>query len=203
MSVQPRPWREQVIAFIEREARPAEKFSHQPRLYALTQTIGAGSEYDDDVVFAAAWMHDLGVFVGHRPEAPEELAAWDMVAYAVGVVPGLLTGFGFPATKIAAVLDSIRTHQPHCQPQSVEATILRDADMLEQLGAAGILRTVCKVGRDTRFHTFADAVRSLEHAVDTLPALLRLQPAKDLAVERVRIHREWLRAAHTEAGPFL
>ena len=81
--------------------------------------------------------------------------------------------------------------------------ILRDADILEQLGAVGILRTVCKVGRDTRFHTFTDAVRSLERAVETLPALLRLDSAKALAVDRIRVHREWLKAVQIEAGSFL
>jgi len=52
--------------------------------------------YDDDVVFAAVWMHDLGVFIGHRPEDPVALAAWDNVAYAIDRTPALLGGFGFP-----------------------------------------------------------------------------------------------------------
>ena len=196
-------WRDAVVAYIAREAKPVEKYGHQPRLYALTQAVGAGLSYDDDVVFAAAWLHDLGVFVGHRPEEPGELAAWDMIAYAERTVPGLLLGFGFPAAKIDAVLECIRTHQPQHTPASIEATILRDADILEQLGAVGILRTVCKVGRDTRFHTFTDAVRSLERAVETLPGLLRLEPAKKLALERVRVHRDWLQAVRAEAGELL
>ena len=101
-----------MAAYIARQAQPIEKYSHQPRLYALTQAIGVGASYDDDIVFAAAWMHDLGVFIGHRPEDSEKLAAWDTISYAVEVVPGLLTGFGFPVSKIHAVLDCIRTHQP-------------------------------------------------------------------------------------------
>jgi uncharacterized protein len=197
------PWRQEIRSYVRCNARPVEKLSHQSRLYELAQRIGEGINYDDDVVFAAAWMHDLGVFVGHRPEDPDELATWDMVAYAVNVVPELLTGFGFPAGKITAVLDCIRTHQPQHQTWSIEAMILRDADILEQLGAVGILRTVCKVGRDTRFHTFTDAVRSLERAVETLPVLIRLPLAQELAIERVRVQREWLRAVKAEAGDLL
>ena len=198
-----RPWREALAGYVAREARPIEKYGHQPRLYALTMELGSGLSYDEDVVFAAAWMHDLGVFAGHRPEEPEALAAWDSIAYAVEKVPGVLAGFGFPAGKINAVLECIRTHQPQHQPWSIEAMILRDADILEQLGAVGILRTVCKVGRDTRFHTFTDAVQSLERAVEALPGLLRLEAAKELAVERVRVHREWLRGVRAEAGNLL
>ena len=66
-------WRESVVAYIRAEAQPVDKFGHQPRLYALAVRLGHGMDYDDDVLFAAAWMHDLGVFLGHRPCDPEEL----------------------------------------------------------------------------------------------------------------------------------
>src|SRR5580704_9193127 len=81
--------------YIAREALPIDKFGHQPRLYALTQRIGAGHDYDDDVVFAAAWLHDIGVFTGHRPEGEEALARWNNVVYAVERAPALLAAMGF------------------------------------------------------------------------------------------------------------
>jgi uncharacterized protein len=31
-------------------------------------------DYDDDIPFAAAWMHDLGVFIGHRPKDLAQLS---------------------------------------------------------------------------------------------------------------------------------
>ena len=162
-------WRESLTALLLREARPIEKYGHQPRLYALTQQIGAGLTYDDDIVFAACFLHDLGVFIGHRPEDPEALARWDNTAYAIAQTPAILHSIAFPEAKIPAVQQAIRTHQPHFTPETLEATLLRDADILEQLGAVAILRTVCKVGRDTRFHTFTQAIASLQHALDTLP----------------------------------
>ena len=57
-----RPWRDSVIAYIRVEATPGDKFGHMPRLYALASQIAEGENCDDDVLFAAAWMHDLGVF---------------------------------------------------------------------------------------------------------------------------------------------
>ena len=74
-------FRSEIAAYIRGAALPEDKYGHQPRLYALTQRIGEGMAYDDDVVYAAAWLHDLGVFVGHRPEDPEKLAKWDHVIY--------------------------------------------------------------------------------------------------------------------------
>jgi uncharacterized protein len=144
-------YREQLAEYIRRNAQPPDKFSHQPRLYNLARLLAQNRPHDDDVLYAAAWLHDLGVFVGHRPEDPARLAAWDCVAYAMNQAPALLARFGFPDQKIAAVVEVIRTHQPSSEPTSFEGTALRDADILEQLGAVGILRTVSKVGRDTRF----------------------------------------------------
>jgi uncharacterized protein len=192
-------WRAAVVDYIRREAKPVDKFGHQPRLYALTRPVGEGLSYDEDVVFAAVWMHDLGVFVGHRPEDPVALAAWYNVAYAIDRTPALLTGFGFPVEKTPAVIEAIRTHQPQMEPKSIEATILRDADILEQLGAVGILRTVSKVGRDTRFATFSSMVPTLRKALETLPQLLRLESAKALAVPRIQVLEEFLMAVDSEA----
>ncbi len=193
------PWRSALTRYIEAEARPVEKYGHQVRLYILTGQIGEGLGYDDDVVCAATWLHDLGVFTGHRPEELAKLEAWDSVSYAMLRAPELLTGFGFPVGKIAAVVECIRTHQPHFNPQTIEATILRDADILEQLGAVGAMRTICKVGRDTRFQTFSDAVKSLRRAVETLPPLLQLDRAKMLAEPRISALQAFLDAADGEA----
>ncbi len=199
----PQSWRDALTALILREARPMEKYGHQPRLYALTQQIGAGMAYDDDIVFASAFLHDLGVFFGHRPEDPEALARWDNTAYAIAHTPAILTSIAFPPEKIPAVQECIRTHQPQFTPQTLEATLLRDADILEQLGAMAILRTVCKVGRDTRFPTFTHALASLQRALDTLPALLLLPAARALAIPRIEALGAFLDAAHAEAGSHL
>ncbi len=193
-------FREAIEAFIRREAKPAEKFGHQPRLYALTAEIGEELDYDDDVVHAAAWLHDLGVFRGHRPEEIEQLSQWDNVAYAMQHAPRVLREAGFPEAKIGAVVEAIRTHQSHMEPTTIEGLILHDADILEQLGAIGAMRTICKIGRDTRFVTFTDAAASLKKALDTLPEKLRLERALLLAGPRIVALHLFLGALAGEAG---
>ena len=106
-------FREAIQEYITAEAKPRDKFGHQPRLYALTKQVGAGFDYDDDVVFATVWLHDLGVFVGHRPEDLEQLKVWDNTKYAMERAPELLRQFGFPERKIDAVVEAIRTHHDH------------------------------------------------------------------------------------------
>ncbi len=193
-------FRQGIAGYIAEEAQPREKFGHQPRLYALTRQVGEGLEYDDDVVYAAAWLHDLGAFAGHRPEDLEQLQRWDHAAYSMQKAPGILERFGFPPEKIALVVEAIRTHQPKDRPTIREGEILRDADILEQLGAMGILRTVCKVGRDTRFNDFTDAVKSLQKAIDQLPGQLHLPTARKLAEGRIGTLAAFLAQVRTEAG---
>ena len=195
----PQNYRSALMTYIQREALPIEKYGHQPRLYALTQLVGQGHTYDDEIVFAAAWLHDLGVFTGHRPEDPDELARWDNVIYAVAKAPAILQDAGFPTDKIAAVLETIRTHQPNAVPTTLEAIILRDADMLEQLGAIGILRQVCKVGRDTRFSTFTEVMNSLHRALADLPAKIQLETTRELAVDKIQILKSFINAVQLES----
>lgn len=200
-----------ISSLIREEALPRDKFGHQPRLETLTREIAKGlveisrgsQIIDMDVVCAAVWLHDLGVFVGNRPEDPAALAHWDHVAYACARAPQILRDAGFPEAKIPPVLDAIRQHQPEDEPASIEAAILRDADILEQLGAVAILRTVSKTGRDTRFSTFSDAVAALRRNLAQLPSRIRLEPTRRLAAPRIEALRAFLAAVDAEAGPNL
>jgi uncharacterized protein len=196
-------WRESVVAYIKAEAQPGDKFGHQPRVYALATRIGEGLEYDDDVLFAAVWMHDLGVFLGHRPKDLKELESWDHVPYTIKRSKELLAGWGFPAAKLEGVAEAIRTHRSTDEPVQIEALLLREADILEQLGAIGIMRAVVKVGRDTRFPTFSSVLPVLYYAVNHLPGKTRLTTSASLANPRIELLRSFISAIEMEAGDLL
>jgi uncharacterized protein len=193
-------WRESVIEYIRTAAQPEDKFGHQPRLYALAVRIGEGMEYDDDVLFAAAWMHDLGVFLGHRPEDPAQLSRWDHVPYTIRRSRELLSGWGFPAEKLDGVAEAIESHQAKDDPKTMEGILLRDADILEQLGAIGILRAFVKVGRDTRYPNFSSVLPVLDKAVNQLANQTRLSPSKVMAESRREMLRSFLAVLRQEAG---
>jgi len=196
-------WRESVIAYIRAETLPIDKFGHMPRLYALASRLGQGIEHDDDVLFASAWMHDLGVFLGHRPQDPAELLAWDSVPYTIARSRELLPGWGFPVEKLDAIEQVILTHQPKDEPVLIEAVLLRDADILEQLGAIGALRALVKIGRDSRFPTYSSVMPVLRRSVDYLPGRLGLKSAQALAVPRIQLLQTLIAAIESEAGELL
>ena len=198
------PWRSTLAGYIRAQAKPIDKYSHQPRLYALACQLATSAEFanrtvDDDILYAACWLHDLGVFIGHRPEDPDALARWDNLAYVLAKAPQLLQEWGFPEQKIPAVLTCIAEHLPHSVPSSPEAQLLHDADLLEQLGAIGLLRNISKIGRDTRYTTFADVIPVIEHAC-TLVGNLSSQAARQAAEPRLALLHHFLLAVQAEAG---
>ena len=124
---------------------------------------------------------------------------WDQVPYTIERTRDLLASWGFPAEKLDGVAEAIRTHQPQDEPVAIEAVLLRDADILEQLGAIGALRALVKVGRDTRYSTFSSVLPVLQRATERLPGLLRLDRARELAKPRVEVLRTLIAAIETEA----
>lgn len=191
-------FREQIRELVSREARPSHKFGHQERLYRLALQVGAGMAYDDDVVFAAVWLHDLGVFEGNRPADPGALAQWDHVTYAVRRTEALLPSLGVSSATVQRVVQAIREHQPHDTPTSPESTIVRDADILEQLGSIAVLRTAAKLGSDTRFTAFGDVAIYLERQLRSLPGMLLLETSRALALPRAEALENFLAAYQAE-----
>ena len=197
-------WRGHIARYIEQNARPIEKYGHQPRLWAICMQLAEPHpEADRDILHAAAMLHDIGVFTGHRPEEKTALESWDMIAYAERTLPPLLREWQFPNEKIEPVLDCIRTHQPHHTPATIEATILRDADILEQLGGIGILRTVCKVGRDNPLRILHPSHREPRTSPRHSPSTPPPPEAHTLAEPRIALHREFLKGVRAEAGALL
>ncbi len=194
-------WRSTLVARIRVEAQPPEKFSHQARLYALCREIADAQPepVNDEILFAAAWAHDLGVFLGHRPSEPEALKHWKSTAYTVAHAGSMLLQCGFPAGKVDAVIECIRTHEAAGEPSTLEGVILRDADLLEQLGAVAVMRTTAKIAQDTRFVTFADAAASLERALQAVPGHIRLSATQQLAEPRIAALRAFLDALYAES----
>ena len=133
----PADWHEQVRSFAHQHfMNPAWGYSHDERDYALARALAAADHVtlDDDVLFAAAFLHDLAAFA---PWADEKRDHSDVGAEKVEQV---LKNTGFPARKLEAVRGAIRTHMYYRDPQGPEALYLHDADALDWLGAIGVAR---------------------------------------------------------------
>ena len=137
-------WRASVQAFARTYFKnPAWGYSHSSRDYALAKQLADADQVrlDDDVLFAAAYLHDMAAF------APwdREKEGIDHADEAARIVDTVLAGTGFPMTKIDAVRGAIRTHMYDRKPAGPEAVYLHDADALDWLGAIGAARILSLV----------------------------------------------------------
>jgi hypothetical protein len=133
----PVAWRDKVTAFAaEHFKNPAWGYSHFQRDYRLARELAASDHVvlDDDVLFAAAYLHDLGAF---DPWANAKQEHGDISAEKIDVV---LASTDFPKAKLDAVRAACRTHMFNFTPVGPEARYLHDADDLDWMGAMGIAR---------------------------------------------------------------
>jgi len=145
---------------------PAWGYSHCMRDYALARELAAADHaaVDDDVLFAAAYLHDLAAF---KPWENDKLDHSDVAA---DIVDTILKGTGFPMAKIDAVRGAIRTHMYYRDPVGPEALYLHDADALDWLGAIGVARIIALVDPNGGSPDGPKAVKMLEDNLKNVPA---------------------------------
>lgn len=107
--------------------RIASGYNHCYRVYHLAKELD--DNYDDDILFAACFLHDL--CGGSIPQRFLDSAI---------KAEQLLHEVGFAPEKINSVVESIKTHYPGGNPQLKEAKMLHDANLLDNLGAIGVIR---------------------------------------------------------------
>ena len=174
----PRPgvgddWRASLQAFAKTHFKnPAWGHSHSVRDYGLARRLAAADhvELDDDVLFAAAYLHDMAAF---KPWEDEKA---DHADVAADLVAATLQDTGFPKGKIEAVRAAIRTHMFDREPTGAEAIYLHDADALDWLGAIGIARVLALADPNGADPTGPAVVKMLEENLAGVPTRV-LSPA--------------------------
>jgi uncharacterized protein len=151
---------------------PAWGYSHCLRDYALARELAAADHaaLDDDVLFAAAYLHDIAAF------PPWEDVKVDHSDVGARLVDTVLKGTDFPMEKIDAVRGAIRTHMYYRDPVGAEALYLHDADALDWLGAIGAARILALVDPHGGNPDAPKAVAMLTDNLNKVPAHV-LSPA--------------------------
>jgi uncharacterized protein len=126
---------------------PSHDWYHVRRVARLAETLveadveaesdAAESDVNEDVLFAAVWLHDIGRAKEDRGEIADH-AEWGAREAAE-----ILRDLGADADTIEAVQHCVRAHRysNDVEPETREAEILSDADNLDALGAVGVART--------------------------------------------------------------
>jgi len=192
-------WREKVRAFAaEHFKNPAWGYSHCERDYELARALAATDQVrlDDDVLYAAAFLHDMAAF---PPWAEEKVDHADKAASVIGSV---LESMGFPMKKLPAVQGAIRTHMYQRDPLGPEALYLHDADALDWLGAIGAARILALVDPNGGKPTGPDAVGMLQKNLAQVPPRVLSPAGRKLLGPRKEELADYLRKLAGETDDF-
>lgn len=192
------------------ETDSTHDLAHLQRVWRHCQTIANGESImiDNVAMVAAVYLHDL---VNLPKNSPDRAQASRQSAKAA---IEQLKEIGFPASKLSTVRHAIEAHSYSAQIEAIsdEARILQDADRLDALGALGIARTFYIAGRlqSTLFDPADplaenrqpdDGVSAVDHFYTKLlhlPDTMHTATARNLALQRVAVMRDYLAALKSE-----
>jgi uncharacterized protein len=172
---------------------PAWGWQHSERNYriALELAQGDGLRVDTDVLFAAAFLHDMAAFM---PCQEPKLEHGECAAQQSGAI---LQAAGFPMAKLPAVQTAERGHMYYSDPGTQpEAVVLHDADSLDFLGEIGAARMLSLVGANAE--SIAHAVKTLRTFVHDIPPRLITKTAVKLGAQRAAALEQFLNALDAE-----
>lgn len=190
-------WRDGIIARLRTLEHPAWGPAHSKRLYALTHEIALKEDLDvdDDVLYACAWLHDVGTF----PEFA--CLAEDPPTCAAAAAEAILPETGFAPEKVELVSRIIREHSFEGESRdTAEARVLRDADMLEFLGAVGLMRLLSLVYLEEWVPEPRAAIALAMQFAEDLPPKLFYGTSCEIAMRRLEETRSFVESLGTETA---
>ncbi len=168
---------------------PAWGYSHCERDYDLARSLAAADhiKLDDDVLFAAAFLHDIAAFAPWGGDEPPDHS--DVGADAV---ESILKDTGFPMSKLTAVREAIRTHMYYRRPKGPEAVYLHDADALDWLGVIGATRIIALVDPNGGDPDGPKSIKMLEDNLNKVPSEVVSPAARAMVGPRVAELKQFL-----------
>jgi uncharacterized protein len=177
---------------------PGWGWQHSERDYLMAVRLAQadGLHVDTDVLFAAAFLHDMSAFM---PCAGPKMEHGECAARQM---PAMLRGTGFPMQKLAAVQAAERGHMFYSSAGSdPNAIVLHDADSLDFLGDIGAARLIALTG--AKAPSFAPAVKTLRGFLKDIPPRLITRTARRIGAERaaeLKAFLDKLQAESSNAG---
>lgn len=174
------PWKVGIYDLAHSRFRhPAWGWQHSARDYLMAVRLARGDDLhiDTDVLFAAAFLHDMAAFI---PCPGPKIEHGECAARQAGK---MLRNTGFPMRKLAAVQAAERGHMFYSDPGSdPTAIVLHDADSLDFLGDIGAARLIALTG--AKAPSFAPAVKTLRGFLKTIPPRLITKTARRIGARR-------------------
>src|SRR4028119_2373357 len=127
-----KPVMEEIEALVARVGtHPVYGYAHCLRVYTLAEELAALEDvtYDEEILRAAALLHDIGLYKAYALREPSDHAKRSAV-----VARRVLQRLECPSQAGQAVIEAIDHHSPGTSPgAAVESVLLKDAVALDYL----------------------------------------------------------------------
>jgi uncharacterized protein len=174
-----------------------KRFDHCFRCSVWARRIAQEEQGDIEVAETAALFHDIGKGVS-RPDQNHG-------AVGAEICDEYLRSIGYDRDKSIAIAGIVANHSQHASSAqgTLEARIVSDADLLDEIGAIAILwdAMACALGPDPSYEAAYE--RSLRMTVplkDSVPQRLHTSAAKKMAQERFQLVESFLKNLQYELG---
>jgi len=182
-------WKQKLLEITKNFKHPAWGISHFKRVYDLTLELANAQQVniDEEAIFAAAYLHDIGAFEPYRQEGK------DHSDVAIQNCDQILNSIEFPSKKIPLVKEIIKSHMFNAKVgESIESKIFHDADTLDFLGIIGITRLLSIVGKEDWTPNLKSSINLIEKFCKELPQNLHTEKAKEIGIIRQKEMIEYL-----------
>ena len=124
-------------------ASGSHDWEHTLRVCRLCQQIGSAEGADMDVLMAAAYLHDIGRC--YQDDSNGEVCHAEKGAQ---MARPIVEGLPLSPEQKENILHAVRSHRFRGtqQPETLEASVLFDADKLDAIGAVGVARAFLFAG---------------------------------------------------------
>jgi uncharacterized protein len=162
--------------------------THARRLLELIRQIGADNPYDFHIMELAAYMHDWGAFPKYiRKDVEHAIRSRQVVEEEI------LPQLDLTPMQRTVLLETIELHDYRDvrPPESREALLLREADMLEFLGMIGMAREFARGPRNVE--TCYKRILSRRKDIQGRFTIPRAQEIARIRLDRMETGLQWLR----------
>lgn len=149
--------------------------NHTGRILNIVSLIDEGLNYNRDVVWVSAHLHDWGAYPKWVKGGVDHTIRSKQVAEEFLMAEGCKEDF------ICHVLECIEYHHGSNETRSVESQLLIDADAIDFMGVVGVLREFSTKPREMR-----KAVESAKNRMEKNMKFIRFEQSKKIAEERIK-----------------
>jgi len=192
-------WKEKILDIVKDFKHPAWGISHFNRIYDLSLELAKAQnlEVDDDSLYVAAILHDIGAFEPYRQKGK------DHSDVSIEKCDEILRTTDFPSEKIPLVKNIIKSHMFYVKPENNnESRIFHDADALDFMGTIGIARILSIVGIDDWTPDLQSAIKLIEKFTKELPQTLVTERAQEIGQFRKKEMEEFLKHLANQTNQF-